>query len=241
MTVDRLVALASASGEANAARLDLHGALDGSLAPDVAEAVEDAAIAAVRNHHAGEPASGGLATSLLRATLVRQLRRLVSLDPEHASRVVGLAVDRLVDQGRLVHDSDRLRLPEAGGSSALAEAMDRLEAVLSVAAPPLLAEAARAAACPREGIRSLQAAGRIVRVEDDLAWAASTYAELTERALVLADAGPLTPASLRDATGTSRRYVVAILEDLDRRGILRRTADGHVRGPRAAARSGASP
>jgi hypothetical protein len=43
----------------------------------------------------------------------------------------------------------------------------------------------------------------------------------------------LTPAALRDDTGTSRKYVMAILEDLDRRAILRRTPDGHVPGPRA--------
>ena len=44
---------------------------------------------------------------------------------------------------------------------------------------------------------------------------------------------PLTPAALRDATGTSRKYVMAILEDLDRRAILRRTPNGHVPGVRA--------
>jgi len=50
----------------------------------------------------------------------------------------------------------------------------------------------------------------------------------------MATATPLTPAALRDATGTSRKYVMAILEDLGRRGVLRRTPDGHVPGPRAA-------
>ena len=44
---------------------------------------------------------------------------------------------------------------------------------------------------------------------------------------------PLTPAAFRDATGTSRKYVMAILADLDRRGVLRRTPAGHVPGPRA--------
>ena len=43
----------------------------------------------------------------------------------------------------------------------------------------------------------------------------------------------VTPAALRDATGTSRKYVMAILEDLDRRAILRRTPAGHVPGPKA--------
>ena len=49
----------------------------------------------------------------------------------------------------------------------------------------------------------------------------------------MARTAPLTPAALRDATGTSRKYVMAILADLDRRGILRRTPDGHVPGPSA--------
>ena len=77
-------------------------------------------------------------------------------------------------------------------------------------------------------------------LEPDLAYATSTYGELTTRALAMAERAPLTPAAYRDATGTSRKYVMAILEDLDRRGILRRTNDGHVPGPRAP-RDGASP
>jgi len=52
----------------------------------------------------------------------------------------------------------------------------------------------------------------------------------------MAAVAPLTPAAYRDATGTSRRYVLVILEDLDRRGLLRRTDAGHVLGPRTIAR-----
>jgi hypothetical protein len=111
--------------------------------------------------------------------------------------------------------------------------MDRLVAALDVLAPPSLSEAARAVGCPGDGIRALEAAGRIVRLDDDLAYAATTYAALEDRAVTLAAAAPLTPAALRDATGTSRKYVMAVLEDLDRRGVLRRTPEGHVQGPRA--------
>jgi hypothetical protein len=113
--------------------------------------------------------------------------------------------------------------------------MDRLAAALDVLAPPSLAEAARAAGCPPVGIRALETSGRIVRLDDDLAYAAATYAALEDRAVLLAGIGPLAPAAFRDATGTSRKYVMAILEDLDRRGVLRRTPEGHVLGPRAAA------
>ena len=95
-------------------------------------------------------------------------------------------------------------------------------------------EAAATAACPTEGVRELERSGRIVVLDDDLAYATPTYDEITATALRLATTAPLTPAALRDATGTSRKYVMAILEDLDRRGILRRTPDGHVPGPRAA-------
>jgi selenocysteine-specific elongation factor len=238
MTGDRLVALARAGVGDRQARLDLHGALDRRLAADVREALERAAIGEVREHHGAEPASGGLATAALRSALIRDLRRLVSIDRDQAGHAVAEAVDRLVDAGQLERTGDRVRLPGSSGSSELAAAMDRLEVLLSVPAPPPLAEAARTAGCPADGIRALQEAGRIIRVEDDLAWAASMHADLTDRALALADAGPLTPAALRDATGTSRRYVLAILEDLDRRGVLRRTPDGHVRGPRAPVRAG---
>jgi hypothetical protein len=46
-------------------------------------------------------------------------------------------------------------------------------------------------------------------------------------------AASLTPAALRDATGTSRKYVMALLEELDRRAVLRRTPAGRVPGPRS--------
>jgi hypothetical protein len=113
--------------------------------------------------------------------------------------------------------------------------MDRLELALDVPAPPSLSDAARAAGCPADGIRALESARRIVRLDDDLAYAADAYRRLEARAVELATVAPLAPAALRDATGTSRKYVMAILEDLDRRGVLRRTPAGHVPGPRAAA------
>jgi CRP-like cAMP-binding protein len=118
--------------------------------------------------------------------------------------------------------------------------MDRLEAALDVAAPPSLADAARMTGCPPAGVRELERSGRIVRLADDLAWAARAYRRLEAQALGLASTTPLTPAMLRDATGTSRKYVMAILEDLDRRDVLRRTPEGHVPGPRAGTIVGAA-
>ncbi len=241
LTPGRAAAMAATVGDAKA-RLDLHGALRSGgrwdLAPDVAAALADRARALVLEHHAAEPASPGISVAALRQVLAISARRLVTLGRDGADEVARQVVDDVISAGALARDGDRIRVATraAGVPPATLAAMDRLEIALSVAAPPSLAEAARAAGCPPDGVRALEAAGRIVRLDDDLAWAAGTYGELVTRALAMAAAAPLSPAEFRDATGTSRRFVLVILEDLDRRGLLRRTDAGHVLGPRALAR-----
>ncbi len=205
------------------------------LAGDLAEALADEALAEVAAHHAGQPQSAGLALAELRPRLARSLRRRATIAPPEAAAAVAALVDDLVRNGRLARDGDLVRDPRRspGLPAEVRIAMDRLEATLALAAPPPFMAAVRATRCPPEGIRALEASGRIVRLEPDLAYAAQTYGELEALALRLAAAGPLSPAIFRDATKTSRRYALAILEDLDRRGLLRRTPDGHLPGPRA--------
>ena len=240
-----------------AARIRLHGLLphdrpepgDGSadvvgarsvggwwLIDEVAAALDDEARRAVGAQHEAQPLAAGMPQAGLRRELARSLRRLVTTDERTAGRVVAALVDGLVDHGELVRSGDRIAdasRPSPGLAPEVLAAMDRLEALVAVAAPPGLSDAAARAGCPNEGIRALEATARIVRVDPDLAWASSAYRALEDTALRLADPGPLTPAALRDATGTSRKYVMALLEDLARRGVLTRTPEGHVRGPRA--------
>ena len=237
-TPEHLAALAASGGRDHAVRLALHGAIAGSghhvvLAPDVAAGIAASAIAFVAAR--AEP----VPLPAVRSTTAVALRRVVTLTAPAALAAATQTIDSLIAGGTLVRVGDRIgpagrALPAGPGAPVLA-AMDRLETALDRAAPPPLAEAARAAACPPEGIRELERTGRIVRLADDLAWAATAYRQLEAAALALAATAPLTPAALRDATGSSRKYVMAILEDLDRRGVLRRTADGHVPGPRAGA------
>ena len=243
-TSERVARLAAAvaaddAGAIDAARLDLHGviaptAAAGSrpilIAADVEAAVLGDILVAI------DPA---VELTEARAVASRGLRRRATIGRSTASEAGAALFDRLVTDGRLERDGAHVRRPGTARSlpaddRALAAAMDRLERALAVPAPPPLAAAADAAACPSHGIRELERAGRIVVLEPDLAYATSTYRQIAATALEAARRGPLTPASLRDATGTSRRYVMAILADLDRRGILRRTPDGHLPGPRAA-------
>ncbi len=223
-TQERVAALAAA---VPGARLALHGLVDGAIAPDVVAAAEASML---------EEIGDGATVAEGRGAAARALKRVVSIRRDEAGPAATAVVGHAIASGRLVRDGDTVRRPGAAPRADDPEetaAMDRLEAALATAAPPPLAEAARAASCPPAGIRALERAGRIVVLEPDLAYAMSTYRELTTRALSMATQAPLTPAAFRDATGTSRKYVMAILKDLDRRAILRRTPDGHVPGVKA--------
>jgi selenocysteine-specific elongation factor len=210
-----------------------------AFAADAQAALEALAQETVRAHHASDPGSPGAAQSAVGPVLQRAARRLATLDRRDAAAAADRLLGSMVARGLLAREGDRLRDPSraAGPSSELRAAMDRLEAALAAPTPPSLAEAARAAGCSADGIRALEAEGRIVRLEDDLAWAASTYRELARTAVTMAARGPLTPAAYRDAIGSSRKYVMAILEDLDRRELLRRTDAGHVLGRRSLAKA----
>jgi selenocysteine-specific elongation factor len=218
------------------ARLELHGALvEGGRARLAEDVMAGAAVTAVGTVGA---VGDGAGLGAVRAAVAGALRRSVTLTRDDAALVGGMVVDRLVADGRLSRDGDALRSPGVAAAApdpARLAAMDRLEAALATPTPPPLSDAARAAGCPPDGIRALERDARIVVLEADLAYAMTTYRELAARALAMAAREPLTPAAFRDATGTSRKYVMAILEDLDRRAILRRTPAGHVPGPKAPA------
>jgi selenocysteine-specific elongation factor len=241
---DRWTAVDGALIELHGARVlesDAEGAGAGrtlALARDVRAALDAAALEAVAAHHGESPVSPGLPLPRARAAVLRRLRSLATVerrDLDLVSVTVARVVNHLVSDGRLVRRDDVLRDPSIAGEEPieLHEAMARLERTLDVPAPPPLGEAATAAGCPPEGVQALQSSGRIVRLGPDLAWSAAAYHRLAAVALDRSRGAPLTPAALRDATGTSRKYVLAILEDLDRRQILRRTPEGHIPGPRA--------
>jgi selenocysteine-specific elongation factor len=256
MTPKRVAAVSDALGKGNeaaheAALIELHGALPVdpvagarlafrslALAADVQEALEAEAIEAVASHHRAASISPGLPLPRARAALLRRLRSLATIERQHtelATAAITRRLEELVSEGRLARRGDALRDPSRAEdlSAELVASMDRLEAALDVVGPPSLDAAAASAGCPPEGIRALVADGRIVRLGTDLAWSTRAYHRLAAVALERARSGPLTPAAFRDATGTSRKYVMAILEDLDRREILQRTPEGHIPGARA--------
>ena len=255
LTPARLATLAAAVERQDAAAavealVDVHGAISSERAAAVAAALGADGPRPRGTHPAADVAASladaalelvALEPSLaaLRVGLLGRLRRLVTIEPGMtalAAEAIDQVIADLVAAGRLARDGDRVGLPgTAGAAGARDAALARLEAALDVDVPPSLAEAARSAGAPADGVAALQRSGRIVRVEDDLAWSASRYASLRERAVSMARRAPLPPAAFRDAIGGNRRIALALLEDLGRKGILRRTDGGHVPGPRAPA------
>jgi selenocysteine-specific elongation factor len=165
-----------------------------------------------------------------------------SHDPADVPRLIAaadgadLVLEDLVSSGTLRRHGDVVAVAghrPAAPDPARAAAMERLVLALDVATPPPLRSAASQANCPPDAVRELEREGRIVVVDDDIAWSQASWERLRDTALQLARTRPLTPAAFRDTTGTSRKYVMPLLEDLQRRGILTRTAAGHVPGPRA--------
>lgn len=246
--VEALARATSRAGRASA-RLALHGALPlrdpdvAALPPGTSVRAGELALspaladAALREARAVVEAAAddGLPHAELRVRVGRALRRRTSVSPAVANGAASALLDAAVASGQLARTGDLVHRRDRaiGPVPAVVEAMNRLAGALDVPAPPGLLAAARAAGCPPEGVHALEVAGRIILVDRDLAWGAAVFAELQATALRLAADRPLTPAALRDATATSRKYVMALLEDLGRRGILTRTPAGHVPGPRA--------
>jgi len=70
---------------------------------------------------------------------------------------------------------------------------------------------------------------QVVKVSDDVVFAASTYNEIVNKVTArIKEQGKVTLAEVRDLFGTSRKYAQAILEHLDEMKITRRIGDERV-------------
>jgi len=80
-------------------------------------------------------------------------------------------------------------------------------------------------------IAALADAGEIVKVSADIAFARDRFEE-AKRAIARAvgDEGPLTASRIRELLGTSRKYLIPLLEHLDTKGFTKRSGDVRVLG-----------
>jgi selenocysteine-specific elongation factor len=152
-----------------------------------------------------------------------------------ATRLYNDVLARLVVDGVVAEAGALVRLPthavrlDPGQEEVALRLRQRL--ALTPLAPPALPELRQevGAGLDDELLAAVVALGDVVRVGDDLVFATSTYNEMVA-AIVdhLKEHGRITVAEARDRFGTSRRYVLPVLEHLDRERITRRLGDERV-------------
>lgn len=150
------------------------------------------------------------------------------------SRVFIDGLARAAAAGRVVEAGATVRLAEhtVNYTAVQAAAADRLLALLGAAAqsPPSVPDLkAQVPGLDEELLLSLAEQGKIVRLNEDLAFTADVYRSMVEQIVArLRAQGRITVAEVRDLFGSSRRYALALMEQLDREHVTRRVGDERV-------------
>ena len=170
---------------------------------------------ALASYHAANPLASGIPREEAR------LRAQIDDTKLFAALVEALG-DRVAADGTLL----RLTTHRVTMSPEHEAARDRLMTELDAAAlaPPTLDEVARAYGGAL--LKALIESGDLVRFSPDHALTRDRY-EKARRSIedAIRSEGPLTTSRLRELLGTSRKYVVPLLEHLDAAGFTRRRGD----------------
>ncbi|MDW8316336.1 MAG: selenocysteine-specific translation elongation factor [Anaerolineae bacterium] len=134
-------------------------------------------------------------------------------------------------EGWAVEEGNLVRLPNHAPalSEAQQAAVERLMAAFAAnpTAPPSVAESA--AAVGPDVLAWLVETGRLVQVSPEVVFEAEAYRRMVQAVVERLQAqGRITVAEARDMFGTSRKYVLALLEHLDAQHITRRMGDERV-------------
>ncbi len=140
-------------------------------------------------------------------------------------------VERAVSEGWLVASETEVHL--SGHAVRLAPEQDsRVKRALALVAatpytPPALSDLQELLGA--DLLQYLFDAGRLLKVSDSVAFGPETYAEMEQRVTTyLRQNGQITVANVRDLFGTSRKYALSLLEDLDARRVTKRMGDVRV-------------
>lgn len=174
----------------------------------------------VVEHHGANPLEQGVPRSVMRK----------SFDlPEH---VIDELIDEMARRGLLVAEGTTVRTPQHSARIDTPETKDLLAALTEgYASPPTISELVQR--FDRKLIQALVRSGDLEEISSDIVYPVVTLEALrTQIAEAIMTSGPMTVAQLRDLVGTTRKYVVPLLEYLDRTAFTRRQGDVRVLGPR---------
>jgi len=177
-------------------------------------------------YHDASPKSTGIASLALRDRVDRRI------EPKVFDALLGIGVER----GSVALAGGEVRHPLAA-STAIAEEAGAREAILPALervglSPGTVAELASEigmdAGVVRKALTKLVAEGAVVRLGPDLHFDAAAVAEARAKIVgFLRENTTMLARDARDVTGSSRKYIVPLLEYFDAQGITKR--DGDVR------------
>ncbi|MCB9567371.1 MAG: selenocysteine-specific translation elongation factor [Myxococcales bacterium] len=199
----------------------------------VAQDLADEAVAIVDRFHDEHPLQPGLGRAAVEGMLGGRI----------AADVAGLALELACRGGDLIRFDDQGIVARPGRGLAKDGFPPALQAVLDLyeaggIAPPTIKEVEAATGMTSrqalDAISILQRAAALVRVTNELSLASRHHERLVE--LVrdhLRERGEIDVQALKGLTGLSRKFVVPVLEHLDRLQITRREGERRVPGGRA--------
>jgi selenocysteine-specific elongation factor len=232
LTRDRAVAREGLLAQSNFSDADVRKAAEGLV--KAGHALSDAgwlleaawwkevcaeAAAAVEAHHAEHPETAGLPVSALRSALRRRLVQprlfdvLVNHLGRHGFAKEGEAIKKAAYQAAL--------------PPALADAGRRLLAALAANPldPPNPRELAPTPA-DQKALKFLIQSGEVVALDEKAVLAKAAYEALRTAVLASVTArGQATASEIREDTKTTRRFLIPLLEKLDRENVTRRQGD----------------
>jgi len=177
-------------------------------------------------YHDSSPKSTGIATLALRDRVDRRV------DPKVFDALLGIGVER----GAVALSGGEVRHPKAA-STAIAEEAGARAAIVpalqrAALSPGTVAELATEIGIDpgvvRKALTKLVAEGVIVRLGPDLHFDAAAVAEARAKIVgYLRENGTMLAKDARDVTGSSRKYILPLLEYFDAQGITKR--DGDIR------------
>jgi selenocysteine-specific elongation factor len=189
---------------------------DWLVGADALAAVRSAAAHRARGHHAQSPVDPGVELPSLASAL--------RIDPEQLRAALEDDVELVVEHGYVRDAGHRPRVTESSEAGALLAALE---------AEPFAPPEPAAVGADASLVRWLVREGVAVDL-DGVVFAASAVEEARRRVrAALAERGAVTVADVRDLLGSTRKYVLPILNRLDAEGVTRRRGDERIPGPAA--------
>jgi len=195
------------------------------------EALLQAAERELLAHHDADSRATGLAVGALRDRVDRRL------EPKVFDALLEIAVQR----GSIVLVGGEARHPRAASTALAAEgeAAEKLGALLKTqglapfATAELAAEAGVDPGLARKVLGRLAADGKLLRLSSDLHFDAEAVEDARAKIVAhLREHGTILAKDARDLVGSSRKFILPLLEHFDQQGITKRDGDIRVLGPR---------